>query len=150
VLGPVEGLVGFPFFARYKMTIDYQAKTITFVPNGFKPPDVMQKMMASLMDRDRPPPQVLAPAAQWGFKVHKGRGDQEAGVTIQEVLPGSAAAAGGLQAGDRLLSLDGRWTDSVAECYGAAGHVKPGTAAKVVVKRKDKEVELTVKPVAGL
>ena len=43
--GPIDGIVGFPFFSRFKMTLDYQAKTVTLVPNGFKPPDVMKAMM---------------------------------------------------------------------------------------------------------
>jgi hypothetical protein len=150
VLGPIEGLVGFPFFARYAMTIDYQAKTLTFVPNGYKPADVMKKIQSVLMDRGKPKPKVLAPAAQWGFRVRKAGGDEEAGVTVEKVLAGSAAALGGLKAGDRLLTLDGRWTDTVADCYLAATHVKAGTAARLVVKRQGKEVELTVKPVAGL
>jgi hypothetical protein len=153
VLGPIEGLVGFPFFAQYEMTIDYQAKTLTFVPSGYKPGNVMrqmEKMVGGLLGGDKPKARVLAPAAQWGFRVQKDAKDQEAGVDIKEVLAGSAAAAAGMKAGDRLLTLDGRWTDSVAECYSAAGRIKAGTAAKVVVKRKGKEVELTVKPVAGL
>ncbi len=151
VLGPVEGLVGFPFFARYKMTIDYQAKTLTFVPNGYEPGDVMKDMMKVIMLRGaKPRPKVLAPAGQWGFKVKKDGRDEAAGVAVAEVMAGSPAALGGLKAGDRLLSLDGRWTDSVDEVYDAAAHVKPGTAARLVVKRKDKEVELTVKPVTGL
>jgi S1-C subfamily serine protease len=56
----------------------------------------------------------------------------------------------GIQAGDRLLTLDGRWTDSVTDCYTAAGHVKPGSAVKVVVRREGSEKELTVKPTFGL
>ena len=39
--GSIEGIVGFPFFARYKMTVDYAAKEMTFVPNGYKATDVM-------------------------------------------------------------------------------------------------------------
>jgi hypothetical protein len=152
VLGPIEGLVGFPFFAQFEMTIDYQAKTLTFVPSGYKPGNVMRQMekMIGLLGNQKPKPKVLAPAAQWGFRVEKDAKDEDAGVEVKEVLAGSAAAAAGMKAGDRLLTLDGRWTDSVAECYSAAGKVKAGTAAKVVVKRKGKEVELTVKPVAGL
>ena len=65
-------------------------------------------------------------------------------------LPGSAAAEGGLKAGDRLLTLDGRWTDSVADLYSAAGYVKPGATVPVRVKRGGKELELKVKPVSGL
>jgi hypothetical protein len=40
--GPIEGLIGFPFFARFKMTVDYQKKELTFVPNNFEPPDAMK------------------------------------------------------------------------------------------------------------
>jgi S1-C subfamily serine protease len=82
--------------------------------------------------------------------VQKDSKDEEAGVTIKDVLADSAAAKAGLKPGDRLLTLDDRWTDSVADCYAAAGYVKPGTAAKVTVKRDDKEIELTVKPQFGL
>src|SRR5258708_5934655 len=30
--GGIDGIVGFPFFARSKTTLDYKAKTLTFVP----------------------------------------------------------------------------------------------------------------------
>jgi hypothetical protein len=151
-LGPLEGIVGFSFFARYKVTIDYQAKQMTFVPNGFEPPDAMQALMTMLMapPRDKQPAKLVVPAAQWGLVVHKEAGDEEAGVTVKDVLPGGAAAAAGLRAGDRLLTLDGRWTDTVVDCYTAAAAVQPGRAAKVAVRRGGKEVELTVTPRPGL
>ncbi len=151
--GPIEGIIGFPFFARYRMTLDYQAKQMTFVPNGFDPPDVLQSLMANvmgIMQDKKPARRVLAPAAQWGLVITKAEGDEEAGVAIQEILPATAAAAAGLKVGDRLLTLDGRWTDSVADCYSAASHVKPGAAVKVVVRRDGRETELTVKPTFGL
>jgi membrane-associated protease RseP (regulator of RpoE activity) len=151
-IGPLYGIVGFPFFARYKMTIDYKAKRLTFAPNGFDPPDVMKELEAALEGilSGKPVPQVLAPAAQWGLVAEKAKDDEDAGVTIKEVMPGGAAAAAGLKAGDRMLTLDGRWTDSVADLYTAAGFVKPGTAVKVVFTRDKKEMTLTVKPTAGL
>src|SRR5690348_15641478 len=40
-LGPLYGIVGFPFFARYRMTIDYQAETLTLVENHYKPENVL-------------------------------------------------------------------------------------------------------------
>jgi hypothetical protein len=151
-LGPIEGIVGFPFFARYKMTIDYQAKKLTLAPNGFKPPDTLKALMASVMALadDKPPePKVLTPAGQWGILLHKDKNDEEAGITIREVLPGSPAAAGGLKSGDRLLSLDGRWTDTLADVYLAAGKVKPGNSAQLVIRRQTQEVDLTIKPQEG-
>ena len=148
--GPINGIVGFPFFARFQMTLDYQAKTITLSPNGFKPPDVMKAMMAALMEAGSGEPKMLAPAAQWGMIAAKETSDKEDGVTIKSVLPDSPAAEAGLKAGDRLLTLDGRWTDSLVDLYTAAGYAKPGETAPVVIKRGGKELRLQVKPTAGM
>jgi hypothetical protein len=152
-LGPIDGIVGLPFFGRYKMTIDYQKKELTFVPNGHEPPDAMEAMMATvmaLMTRDKPPTKVLAAAGQWGFRVTKAEEDDAAGVIIKEVTADSAAAKAGLKAGDRLLTLDDRWTDTVADCYAAAGAVKPGSTIKATVRRDGKDVELSITPARGL
>jgi hypothetical protein len=152
-LGPIHGLVGLPFFGRYKTSIDYQKKELTFTPNGHEPPDAMEAMMASvmgLMARDKPPTKVLAAAGQWGMVVDKDEDDEDAGVTIKKVMPESAAAMAGLKPGDRLLTLDDRWTDSVADCYAAAAAVKPGTAVQLTIKREGKERELKVTPAPGL
>ncbi len=151
-IGQLYGIVGFPFFARYKVTIDYKSKKMTFVPNGFRPPDVLAEMQATIeaLLGGKSGPTVLAPAAQWGLVADKDKEDEEAGVTLKQVLPGGAAAAAGLKPGDRLLTLDGRWTDSLADLYTAAGFVKPGTPVKVVVNRGKKEKAFTVTPRAGL
>jgi hypothetical protein len=149
--GPIEGIVGFPFFARFKMTLDYQAKKMTFVPSGFDPPDVMGSMQKALLSGlGGDAPTILTTSATWGLTVHKKSGDEEAGVTVTKVLAGGPASRAGLKEGDRLLTLDGRWTDSVADTFRAAGAVKPGTPAVAVVKRDGKEVKLTIKPVPGL
>ena len=147
-IGPVQGIVGLTFFGHYRFTIDYQAKEMTFTPVKFTPPDVTKSMFAIFSGSA--PKRILAPAGQWGFSVTKDAKDMEAGVTVKEVLPGSPAAVAGLKAGDRLLTLDGRWTDAVADCYQAAVHVRPGMTAQLTVLRDGKEVELTVKVQAGL
>jgi Aspartyl protease/PDZ domain len=148
-VGPVEGIIGLTFFARYRMTIDYQAKEMTFVPVNFTPPDVLKGLLAMLNNPGKQK-RVLAPLALWGFNVAEGSAEPAAGVTVKEVLAGGPAALGGLKAGDRLLSLEGRWTDSVTDCYQAASFVRPGTAARLVVMREGKEVELTVRVLPGL
>jgi hypothetical protein len=148
-LGPVEGIIGLTFFAKYRMTIDYQTKEMTFVPVNFTPPDVLKGLLAMLSNPGKQK-RVLAPMALWGFNVTGESTEPVAGVTVKEVLPGGPAAVAGLKAGDRLLSLEGRWTDSVADCYQAASFVRPGTAARLVVLREGKEVELTVNVVSGL
>jgi hypothetical protein len=154
VLGvPIQGIVGFPFFARFKMTIDYKAKTLTLSPSSYKPPDVMKALnnvLTGLIFSTTSPARPIAPAAQWGVSASKASGDEEAGVDVKSVVQGSAAARAGLKAGDRLLTLDGRWTDSMEDLYDAAGHVKAGTTVVVRVKRGGKEMELKVTPASGM
>src|SRR5262249_37200439 len=51
LLGPIDGIVGYPFWSRYRMTVDYQAKEMTFVPVDYKPADIMQSLMNTMMTR---------------------------------------------------------------------------------------------------
>lgn len=151
-VGPIEGLIGYPFFGRYRMTIDYQKKEMTLVPNGYEPSDTMQAMMNKLMGASgkKPDAAILAPAGVWGFTVDKVDDDEADGVKVTKVLTKSPAEAGGLKVGDRLLTLDGRWTDSISDTFLAASLAKPGKAVTLVVKRNGKEVKLTVTPGQGL
>jgi hypothetical protein len=152
-LGPLYGIVGFPFFARYRMTIDFQAETLTLVPNGYKPANVMNLLEAKLLQLLTSGPQqakVLSPAAQWGLTARKKQDDDAAGVDIQAVLAGSAVAEAGLKTGDRLLTIDGRWTDSLADLYEIASHLKPSATVPLRIKREGKEVELKIKLRAGI
>jgi len=151
--GPIDGIVGFPFFARFKMTLDYQAQTMTFVPNNFLPPSALKSMEAAMMAllAGDPGPTILSSQSQWGMTVSKKSDDEDPGVTVTKVLAGSPVAQAGLKEGDRLLTLNGRWTDSIADTFTAACSVKPGTTVQVVVKRGDKtKVEITIKAGEGL
>src|SRR5262249_27711485 len=147
--GPIDGIIGFAFWARFKMTMDYQAQTLTFVPNGFEPPSALKAMEASMMAllAGDAGPTILSVPGQWGMTVSKKSDDEAAGVTVTKVLRGSPAAHAGLKEGDRLLTLDDRWTDSVADTFTPAGFVKPGTTVANVVKRGEKEAPLKIKPI---
>lgn len=154
MFGPIDGLVGFPLFARHRTTIDYQARKITFAANGFEPSDVVHNVLMMLMSRmpgaKEQPAKILAPAAQWGLRLaDKKADDDEPGLTVADVLPESAAARAGINAGDRLLTIDGRWTDSANDCYRTAAAIKPGQAVQVTVRRDGKQLTLTVRPAAG-
>ncbi len=151
-LGPLDGIVGFPFFARYKTTIDYKMKELTLVPNGYVPGDAMEAMMSKMMAAQSAGknPRVVGPAALFGFAVEKPKGDDALGVAVVEVLGDGAAAKAGLKAGDRLLTLDGRWTDTVGDTFLAASLVRVGRDAVLAVERGGKEIRLTVRPVRGV
>lgn len=152
-LGPLYGIVGFPFFARYRMTIDYQTETLTLVDNGYKPANVLRSLestLLQLMTAGDQAAKVLLPAAQWGLTARKQEGDDAAGVDIKEVLAGSAAEEAGLKTGDRLLTIDGRWTDSLADLYEIASHLKPEATVPIGIKRDGKEMELKIRLRSGL
>jgi len=151
-LGPIEGIVGFNVFGKYRSTIDYQAKTMTFVPNNYKPVDMMTRMMTLLLapPAERGKAKVLAPGALLGIRVDKKTDDEEYGVAVAEVFAGSAAATAGVKAGDRLLTLDGRWTDSVADCYFAASRLQPGSKVAAEVLRDGKKQTLQIEVRSGL
>jgi membrane-associated protease RseP (regulator of RpoE activity) len=147
---PLDGIIGYTFFARYRTTIDYQAKRMTFEPVKHE----VRNLLKDLPDRLAGPKveqhRVLAPGALWGLNVGApADGIKAPGVPITTVLADSPAAAAGLKPGDVLTTLDGRWTASVDDTYAAAADVLPGQTVPVVVLRDGKALTLTVKPAEG-
>lgn len=152
MLGPLDGILGLPFFGRYRLTLDYRAATVTLVPNGRQPPDALAAMSGALraLARGEAAAPVVARAALWGLQVGRAERDDRPGVIVRKVAPGGPADRAGLRAGDRLLTVDGRWTDSAADVYQAASVIPPGTVVSVRVRRGEQELALTVTPVRGL
>jgi hypothetical protein len=146
---PLDGIMGFTFFARYRTTIDYQSKMMTFTPVDYE----VRNLIKDLPDRLAGPKvarkRVLAPAGLWGLTLGEPSADGS-GVAIQSVRPGSPAEAAGLHADDLLTTLDGRWTTTVADVFAAAAGVPPGRDAEVVALRDGQEVRVSVRPVGGI
>lgn len=150
VVGPIEGLVGFPFFAKFRTAINYQTKTLTMTPTNYDPGDVMASLMKTMMSNNKDRKNYLSPTAIWGLTVGKETSDEEDGIEIIHVFPGGVAEQAGLKVGDRLLVLDGTWTESVDDCYRAVSQVKPGQKVKIRIKRDGEEKVIEVTPKAGL
>ncbi|MDG3007651.1 PDZ domain-containing protein [Paludisphaera mucosa] len=149
VLGePIDGIIGFTFFARYRTTIDYQKDEMTFTPVDF----AIRDLMKDLPDRIAGPKvarrRVLAPAGLWGLRLGEVDGGGK-GVRVASVVADSPAAAAGLAAGDVVTAVDDRWTTSVHDVYAAAASVEPGRPAPVAVDRDGKTLVLTVRPADG-
>lgn len=136
--GPIDGIVGFPFFARFRTEVDYSVPQLRLTPNGHQPPDAMASMMRAFFERSGVPRRIAA-TGQWGLELDTSL-DDEAGVVVRQVFPNTAAAAAGLLAGDRLLTIDGRWTDSADDAVRAAADVPADMPAKVVVQRGGREL----------
>jgi hypothetical protein len=152
LFGPIDGIVGFPFFARYRLLIDYRTRTLKLSLSKFRPPDVFKALtdrVIGFTEEDNKP-KILSAAGLWGIAVSKKPDDKQAGVDIKQVYPGSAAERAGIRQGDRLLTVDGCWSDSVADTYQAAARCKPGKKAAVVLERAGQELTLEVTPDQGI
>ena len=150
ILGkPIDGLVGHSFFARYKTTIDYQAKTMAFEPVENEVRDIFRELPQRLTGPKVARRIVLDPGSLWGFDVDEPEADAP-GVPVSAVLPGSPADDAGLEVGDVITSLDGRWTTSIADTFAAAAGAEPGQPAELVIRRDGQEKTLTITPRPGI
>lgn len=148
---PIDGIMGFTLFARYKVTIDYQSKLMTFAPVNFQVRDLMKDMSNRMMGPKVAKRRVLAPLGVWGLRLGEAIGGVDSpGIPITAVETGSPAAAAGLQKGDVITSLDGRWTATPSDVFAAAADAPAGRPATVVVLRKGTEIALEVTPADGV
>ena len=146
----LDGLMGFTFFARYKTTIDYHAHTMTFEPIDYRVRDLLKELPDRLMGPKVSRQRVLAPLGLWGMRLGEPTGGLDSpGVPIVEVYNGSAAARAGLKPGDVLITLDGRWTTSVADVFHAAADIEPGRETAIVIHRDGKEQTVALRPTDG-
>jgi len=66
------------------------------------------------------------------------------GAMVSRVMPDSPAQAAGVQAGDIILSFNGRQIDKWSDLPRIVGQTKPGTTSKMEVWRKGKRVTLDI------
>ena len=86
-------------------------------------------------------PNDLSPelAETFGVKAHSG-------VIITGVLQNGPAAQAGIRPGDLITTVSGAPVSSVAELLAGVAALKPGTASKFQVMRRDEKLELNVTP----
>lgn len=151
MVGGLEGIIGFPFFARYRTTVDYQQRKMFMEPVDYDPGDVMAAMMkVMLASKNKPPVKELGARTVWGLSVSKPEGDESPGVLVTRVWDGGPAAEAGLLPGDRLLIFDASWTESPEDCYRAAAGVRAGQPVRLKILREGKEFQLSVTPRPGV
>jgi PDZ domain/Aspartyl protease len=146
----IDGIMGFTLFARYKTTIDYQTRRMTFEPVDYEVRDLLKELPDRMLGPKVAKERVLAPLGVWGIRLGHPTGGLDApGVPVAAVDDDSPARRGGLAPGDVITTLDGRWTASIADVFAAAADAEPGRPAEVVILRDGKEMTLTVTPADG-
>ena len=146
---PLDGIIGFTFFARYRTTIDYQARRMTLEPVDFEVRDLLKSLPDRLAGPKIARRRVLAPSGLWGLTLGDPV-DDGLGVAIKTVRPNSPADRAGLKPGDVLTTLDGRWTSGATDAYLAVAGATPGQTVEAVVLRGGQELKVQVTPAGGI
>lgn len=143
-VGELDGIIGFSFFSRYRVTIDYQASKLSLTPCDYQPTDVMARMQEKLLGGNRKEKKIQPRPVVLGLAL---AGDDP---VVASVAPASPAALAGLKEGDRITLLDGRWVQSAQDVADISSILPAGEAVSVNVTRDGKDVELTLTPKKGL
>jgi serine protease Do len=70
--------------------------------------------------------------------------NNDQGVLVSAVTPGSAAAAGGLQSGDVIVAFNGQPVQDATQLKLRVAQAGPGASVPVVVMREGQQKSLTV------
>lgn len=103
---------------------------------------------------DRPDPEELgeeklpSPKARIGAVPAPSGAEDE--VVFERVLPDSPAAASGIEAGDRIIRLNGRPVETVYDFVHALASLDPGVPAGIVVRRGEETYERMILPVTAM
>ena len=69
--------------------------------------------------------------------------DNQEGILVSDVVKGSPADKGGLQAGDIILSFNGKPVKTVTKFRNEIGLMAPGTSLKLKILRNNKKIDLS-------
>jgi hypothetical protein len=152
----LHGMIGYTVLARYKIELDFTRSKMTWTALDFDPPPpeglggkagsdelnamgAIMKLLGGLLGK-RPDPEVR----QRPF-LGAELADDPKGVLVISVLGQGPAAAGGVQAGDRISEFRGRTVREIDDVNRYLSKLHPGDKAELIVVRNGQERTLTVK-----
>ncbi len=157
----LHGVVGYNVLARYRITYDFTADKLAFVPLDFDPPDpkgigkgggqgglemtgTIMKMLAGFMGVK--PNFEVRPAGFLGVEWE----EKKDGLFVKTVLKDSPADAAGLKPGDKLESVKSTSIDTGSDVKRAVAKASVGDSLKITVNRDGEKKTLTAELGKGL
>lgn len=139
-MAQVGGLIGFDYYARYVVTMDYQKREITLTPHHLAP---SARTAAARIPRTTPARCVaLGIVAQDAdHKTH--------GARVQSVMTGSQAERAGVKQGDVILGFGAWWIEDAQDLSKAIAATDPNENLRLHVLRDGKMLELKLTVRAG-
>ena len=152
----LHGVIGYNVLAKYRITYDFTADKLVWVPLDFDPPALQRiggggqggleilgpvmKTLASLLGVS--PKFDTAERGRLGIEIEA----RDAGLFVVSVLADSPAARAGFKAGDRLASVDGRPVKTADALFARMADKRAGQTVEYGLVRdgsaRDLKVEL--------
>lgn len=146
--GPIEGIVGFPFFAKFRMTLNYQKAEVLLEATDYVPEDLLQGTINRFFNAEK---SLANPVKRpFGIVLEPKVSTEPYGLIVKEVLPESPASKSGLKKGDIITTLAGRWTDQHTELYKILADIKTKGPIPVEVVRQKNTLTLQINDLIGL
>ena len=157
----LHGVIGYNMLAKFRITYDFTAEKLTFVPLDFDPPEVkgigkgggqggleimgsVMKTLAGFMGVK--PNFEVKPGGFVGIEIE----EKEKKLFVKSVLKSSPADDAGLKAGDRLDSVKDTSLDSLSDVARVFGKASVGDTVKLTVERGGEKKTFGIKLGGGL
>jgi hypothetical protein len=151
----LHGVVGYNVLAKFRITYDFTADKLTFVPLAFDPPEpkgigkgggqggleitgTIMKMLAGFMGVK--PTFAVNPTGFLGVELE----EKKDGLFVKAVLKGGPADEAGIKAGDKLESVRSSSPETTDALKKAVAKASVGDSLKVIVSRDGESKTLTV------
>ena len=154
----LDGVLGYNILARYRMEFDLSKSHMTWTELDFDPP--LPQPLGGEGGKSAPPELEMIGNLMQGFGAFFNRGqppapgprgffgmelaDRDDAVQIKSVLPKAPADSAGLKPSDTLIEFAGKPVKSAADVLKLAMAIGIGEEVRVIVKRTNKNVELSV------
>jgi S1-C subfamily serine protease len=106
---------------------------------------MMDRLMANNKTRE-----TLCSKGVWGFEVQKLETDTAEGLDIISVVPNSVMAKAGLKKGDRILSFNNIWTDSLEDLFYASSKSNTNEQSKLRILSNNEIKTVLIIPANGI
>lgn len=148
---PLAGILGYTFWARYKLTIDYQQRTLQFTPIEFNAENLMTELPKRMTGPKSRKKVIASPEVVIGIVTDERAHDEGfSEVYITHVYPNTPAWNVELQSGDVIVTLDGRWITNKLDIYEATRSLRPGSVVGMDVIRNGQPLHVTLSLIEGL
>ena len=150
----LHGVIGYNVLAKYRITYDFTADKLRWVPLDFDPPPLraiggggqggleilgpVMKTLASFLGVS--PKFDTVPRGRLGITLEDG----DTGLVVTSVLAGSSAQQAGFKVGDRLVNIDDKPLKSIDDLSERMSDRRVGENVKFDVERNDATRQLTV------